>query len=144
MDQDGAMPTTRTIESAEATMRLDKWLWTARFFKTRQLASEAITGGKVHLNGQRTKPGKDVRPGSRVRIHKGSLEWDIVVEKLSTQRRPAAEAVLLYRETDESHRKRQQLVESRRLDRDQAGRPPGRPGKRDRRLIRRFTEEGNR
>ena len=70
--------------------RLDKWLWAARFFKTRQLAGEAINGGKVHLNGQRTKPGKEVRAGSQLRIHKGSLEWDIEVRVLATQRRPAA------------------------------------------------------
>ena len=59
-------------------MRLDKWLWAARFFKTRQLACEAINGGKVHLEGQRTKPGKEVRVGNRLSIHKGSLAWDLV------------------------------------------------------------------
>ena len=77
-------------------MRLDKWLWAARFYKTRQLAVEAISGGKVHLNGQRTKPGKAVDIGSEIRIHKGPLEWEITVEALPKQRRPAKEAVLFY------------------------------------------------
>ena len=63
-------------------MRLDKWLWAARFFKTRALASEAVEGGKIHLNGQRTKPGKDVRVGSQLQIHKGGLEWQIEVRVL--------------------------------------------------------------
>ena len=70
-------------------VRLDKWLWAARFFKTRQLAAEAINGGKVHLNGMRTKPGKEIKEGSKLRIHKGSLELDIEVRVLATQRRPA-------------------------------------------------------
>ena len=83
-------------------MRLDKWLWAARFFKTRSLAGEAVEGGKVHLNGQRTKPGKDVRIGSRLQIHKSGLEWQIEILVLPTQRRPAAEAKGFFREDDAS------------------------------------------
>ncbi|MCG8426168.1 MAG: RNA-binding S4 domain-containing protein, partial [Chromatiales bacterium] len=99
-------------EKQELTsLRLDKWLWAARFFKTRQLAIEAINGGKVHLNGQRTKPGKEVKVGSRLRIHKGSLEWDITVLMIPRQRRPASEAIHFYQETTESIEKREQIIE---------------------------------
>ncbi len=121
-------------------MRLDKWLWAARFFKTRQLAAEAINGGKVHLNGQRTKPGKEVRVGSQLRIHKSSLEWDIEIKILPRQRRPASEAVHFYEEREESIRRRQQITAELREQRAAAGgRQTGKPSKRDRRMIHRFT-----
>jgi ribosome-associated heat shock protein Hsp15 len=120
-------------------MRLDKWLWVARFFKTRQLAVEAINGGKVHLNGQRCKPGKEVQPGSRLRIHKDSLAWDIEVVGLAKQRRPASEAILLYSESEESKTRRAQLLEERRLLKATRPQPSTRPSKRDRRMIHRFT-----
>jgi ribosome-associated heat shock protein Hsp15 len=124
-------------------MRLDKWLWAARFFKTRQLAAEAVSGGKVHLNGQRTKPGKDVRVGSRLRIHRGSLEWDIEVQQLPPQRRPASEAVTFYTETEESRRKREQAIETQRaLRAAMPAAPGGRPTKRDRRMIHKFRQSG--
>ena len=76
------------------TMRLDKWLWAARFFKTRALATEAINGGKIHLNGQRAKPGKDIGIGARLEISKDQYTWDITITALKAQRRPAAEAAL--------------------------------------------------
>lgn len=121
-------------------MRLDKWLWAARFFKTRQLAIEAINGGKVHLNGQRTKPGKTVAVGSRLTIHKESLEWQIEVKELPRQRRPASEAVLFYEEDEASRVKRQRQIEEQRLLRAAAPRPTqGKPSKRDRRMIHSFT-----
>jgi len=121
-------------------MRLDKWLWAARFFKTRQLAIEAINGGKVHLNGQRTKPGKTITIGSRLIIHKESLEWQIEVRELPRQRRPASEALHFYRESDTSRLKRQQQIEEQRLLRAAAPRPAqGKPSKRDRRMIHSFT-----
>jgi ribosome-associated heat shock protein Hsp15 len=126
-------------ESVEA-IRLDKWLWAARFFKTRALAVEAINGGKVHVDGQRAKPGRTVRPGTRLVVHKGSLEWDIEVSAVSRQRRPAAEAALLYTEDEASRLRRQELVRERRETGVQAERRPGRPNKRDRRLIQRFTQ----
>lgn len=117
-------------------VRLDKWLWAARFFKTRQLAVEAINGGKVQVNGQRTKPGRTIRPGARLSIHKGPLAWEIEVRALSCQRRPATEAALLYAEAESSRMRRQELVHQRR----ELGVPhPGeRPTKRDRRQIQRF------
>jgi len=126
------------------TMRLDKWLWVARFFKTRPLAVEAINGGKVHLNGQRSKPGKEVKPGNRLRIHKGLLEWEIEVLGLAAQRRPATEAVRLYRESEESKARREQFLAEQPLLRE-AGHTPGgpRPTKRDRRQIHRFSEDSD-
>ena len=125
-------------------LRLDKWLWAARFFKTRKLAAEAIIGGKVHLNGQRTKPGKEIRQGSKLRIHKGSLEWNITVKILPSQRRPASEAALFYEEDDSSSRKRHEVIRQERLLKASAPHAPAiRPSKRDRRMIRRFTEKGD-
>jgi len=117
------------------SQRLDKWLWAARFFKTRPLAVEAINGGKVQVDGQRVKPGRAVRPGSRLVIHKGSLEWRIEVRALSKQRRPATEAALLY---EESRLKRQEQVRERREAGVQTAPVRGRPTKRDRRRIQDF------
>jgi len=123
------------------SLRLDKWLWTARFFKTRQLAVEAINGGKVHLNGQRTKPGKEVQPGTRLRIHKGSLEWNLEVIGVAKQRRPAREAVLLYREDEDSRQRRESFLEEQRLIRAANPQPAIKPSKRDRRMIHRFIQK---
>ncbi len=121
-------------------MRLDKWLWAARFFKTRSLAAEAINGGKVHLNGKRAKPGRQIHPGSQLRIHKGPYEWDITVQEIPKQRRSASEAKNFYSETQESINLRQQLTEEqRRIRAGTAHSDKGRPTKRDRRQLERFT-----
>jgi ribosome-associated heat shock protein Hsp15 len=125
-------------QQPEQRMRLDKWLWAARFFKTRALATEAINGGKIHLNGQRAKPGKDISLGARLEISKDQYTWDITVKALNAQRRPASEAALLYEETAESLAKRQAEVERRRLEHEHGGQPDQRPDKKDRRLIHRF------
>jgi ribosome-associated heat shock protein Hsp15 len=131
---------TRSNIEEQESMRLDKWLWAARFFKTRNLAAEAITGGKVHLNGKRTKPGRDVKPGSQLLIHKGSFEWDITVEVIPKQRRPASEAKLFYTESAESLELRQKLTEEqRRIRAVTPNSDKGRPTKRDRRQLERFT-----
>jgi ribosome-associated heat shock protein Hsp15 len=127
---------------ADATQRLDKWLWAARFFKTRPLAVEAINGGKVQVDGQRVKPGRSVRPGNRLTIHKGELEWCIEVQGVSKQRRPAAEAALLYTEDEASRLKRQEIVRERREAGHAPGPERGRPTKRDRRRIGDFTGRG--
>ena len=122
-------------------MRLDKWLWAARFYKTRALASEAVEGGKVHLNDQRTKPGKDVRVGSRLSISKGGLHWDIEVLVLPKQRRPASEAATFWSESEESRRRRENTIADLRAVR--AATPlhtASKPNQRDRRLIHRFKE----
>lgn len=125
-------------DADEEKVRLDKWLWVARFFKTRQLAAEAVAGGKVHLNGQRAKPGKDIAVGARLTVHKDQFEWDITVSALSLQRRPAKEAVLLYVETPESQAKRQALTALKREQKDLGALPDKRPDKRERRQIHRF------
>jgi ribosome-associated heat shock protein Hsp15 len=128
------------IEKTPQKVRLDKWLWAARFFKTRQIACEAINGGKVHLNGQRTKPGKEIKAGSQLRIHKGALEWDITVRVLATQRRPASEARHFYDETAESIEQREKMAAAQRLERSMLPRTDHRkPNKRQRRMIHRFT-----
>ncbi len=125
---------------AAGGMRLDKWLWAARFFKTRKLAVEAINGGKVHLNGKRAKPGREIRPGSQLEVHKGSFEWDITVQVIPKQRRPASEAINFYLETEESIKRREQLSEEqRRLRSNTPHADKGRPTKRDRRQLNRFT-----
>jgi ribosome-associated heat shock protein Hsp15 len=130
------------VQAELETIRLDKWLWTARFFKTRKLASEAISGGKVHVNNQRSKPGKEVRPGASLSITKDSYRWDVTVIALSKQRRSASEAALLYEETAESLAKRQQQIIHQRVQRelfDFSGQDH-KPNKKERRLIHRFKQ----
>ena len=134
-------PRTSPSTADDGDIRLDKWLWAARFFKTRQLAVEAINGGKVQIDGQRTKPGRAIRPGTRLSIHKGTLEWDIEVLGLSRQRLCASEAALLYAEEEESRLRRQELARERRELGVGVGRPGERPTKRDRRQIQRFIAE---
>ncbi|MGR9114478.1 MAG: RNA-binding S4 domain-containing protein [Gammaproteobacteria bacterium] len=122
------------------SLRLDKWLWAARFFKTRKLAAEAINGGKVHLNDKRTKPGKEIGIGARLSISKDQYQWDITVTGINSQRRPAQEAVLLYQETEESRLKRQQLIIQQREERAllEHSERPHKPNKKERRMIHRF------
>ncbi|MFA7384495.1 MAG: S4 domain-containing protein [Desulfurivibrionaceae bacterium] len=127
--------------SEEIQVRLDKWLWAARFFKTRAQASQAVAGGKVQVGGLRVKPSRSVAVGDAVLIRKEEEEFSIVVRALSAQRRGAPEAQLLYEETPESQAARLQARENRRLLRVEGAAPPGRPGKRDRRLIRRFIRK---
>lgn len=119
-------------------IRLDKWLWAARFFKTRSLASDAIKGGKVHVNGQRVKPGKEIDVGARLTITREQARWEVVVKGLNKQRRPAGEAVLLYEETPESIAAR--ALEAERGREEQNSGSHGRPSKKDRRAIHRFKE----
>jgi ribosome-associated heat shock protein Hsp15 len=123
----------------EDGMRLDKWLWVARLFKTRRLAAEAIQGGKVQVNGQRSKPGKSIHAGARLRVHKGSLEWELTVKAVSPQRRPASEAILLYEEDATSRLRRQEMVRERRESGTVSPASMRKPNKRERRLIQHFT-----
>lgn len=120
-------------------MRLDKWLWAARFFKTRSLATQAIEHGRVKLNGDRVKPAREVKPGDRLDVHMGEADWTLTVRALSMQRGPAPVAQALYEEDPASQARRQQQALERKLA--AGAQPPskGRPTKRDRRLIRRFT-----
>lgn len=127
---------------ASASLRLDKWLWAARFFKTRALATEAVSGGKVHVNGERCKPARKLHAGDRVRVHKGSWSMEVDVVALDDRRRPASEAEQLYAETPESQEHREQETARRRVEREaRAPAPSGRPDKRERRKIRRFVRQ---
>lgn len=94
-------------EKSSEEVRLDKWLWAARFYKTRAIAREMIEGGKVHYNGQRSKPGKVVELNAELTLRQGNDERTVVVADISAQRRPASEAQQLYRETDASIEKRE-------------------------------------
>jgi ribosome-associated heat shock protein Hsp15 len=120
------------------TQRIDKWLWAARFFKTRALAAEAVNGGHVHVNGERVKPARSLRPGDGLRITRGHETWEVVVCGLNEQRRHADEAQRLYEETPESRARREADAEQRRLLRATVPRSEHRPDKRQRRHIRRF------
>lgn len=124
--------------SDEGSQRIDTWLWAARFFKTRGLAAEAVSGGKVHVDGQRVKPARAVRPGMQIRVRRGQLEMTVVVQGLARQRRPAREAQQLYRETEESARRREEEAALRRQAGPQAV-PGTRPSKRDRRQLERLV-----
>jgi ribosome-associated heat shock protein Hsp15 len=120
-------------------IRLDKWLWAARFYKTRSQATDAINGGKVHADGERVKPGREARVGMRLNIHAHGTDWEIEIMTLSGRRGPAPEARLLYRETDASIANRERLAEQRKQQAILHGDRHGRPTKRDRRAIIRFT-----
>lgn len=121
-------------------MRLDKWLWAARFFKTRSLATDAVDGGKVKLNGVAPKPAKEVKPGDRLEIRAGEQTWEVIVEGLNEQRRPAPEARLLYAETPASALRRAEAAELRKLAPIALPEQKGRPTKRDRRQLVRFRD----
>lgn len=121
-------------------VRLDKWLWAARFFKTRSLAKQAIEGGKVWYEGARVKVSKDVQVGATLTIRQGFDEKTVLVRALSEQRRGAPEAMLLYQETPQSIAAREQQATERRMQQDGGIAAAGKPGKRDRRLIHRFKD----
>ncbi|WOJ93180.1 S4 domain-containing protein [Congregibacter variabilis] len=125
-------------EGSTAKLRVDKWLWAARFFKTRSLAKAAIEGGKVQLEGQRVKVSREISVGDQLRIRQGWDERDIIVMALSDQRRGAPEAQALYLETGESIARREQSAQARKLAGGMIGRPAKKPDKRARRQIHRF------
>ena len=118
-------------------LRVDKWLWAARFFKTRSLASDAVSGGKVKVNGATTKPARDIKIGDRLDIANSETRWEVSVLVLSDKRGPAPEARLLYEETPESISAREAARTSRQFVQDPAADIHGRPTKRDRREIER-------
>jgi ribosome-associated heat shock protein Hsp15 len=124
-------------------VRIDKWLWAARFFKTRNLAADAVNGGKVHVNGQRCKPSRDLKLGDVVTITKDQNQWEIRVTDLNKQRRPAKEAATLYSEDEASLNRRLQQIELRKQQ--QALMPASererRPNKKQRRQIHRFKQD---
>jgi ribosome-associated heat shock protein Hsp15 len=119
-------------------MRLDKWLWAARFFKTRSLAQAAVNGGKVKLEDERVKPAKEIAPGARLAIRIGEFEWDVTVTGLAEHRGPAQKARQLYEEAEDSRARRAAQVADRRAQASVWGERKGRPTKRERRQIERW------
>lgn len=123
------------------TVRIDKWLWAARFFKTRSLASQAVSGGHVTLNGNRVKPARLVQTGDMLVIRRDFLEYTVRVLGLGERRGPATVARGLYEETEESVARRERSETERRLQRMQGNPPEKRPEKHERRKIRHFLRK---
>ncbi len=119
-------------------VRLDKWLWVTRFFKTRPLAAEAVIGGKVHVNGQRVKAGKVLCIGDELSIRRGRNLYVVVVRGLASRRGPAPQASLLYEETEESRQGRAEIAEQQRVSGALHAQQKGRPTKRNRRTTIRY------
>ena len=131
------------VESTEK-IRIDKWLWAARFFKSRAISRKAVEGGKVHCNGRRIKPSHTVRTGDMLEIQQGNCTKTIQILQLSSQRGPAPTAAKLYQETEASIRRREREAQQRPGHTREGLRPRGhgRPAKRERRHIIRFTQGG--
>lgn len=122
------------------TVRVDKWLWAARFFKTRSAAQQAVEGGRVKLNGERVKPAKDVHVNDELAITIGAWEWIVRVVQLSDKRGPATVARTLYAEDEASRLKREEQIALRKFAGEPAQERHGRPTKRDRRQLERWRE----
>lgn len=129
-------------KSAEA-IRLDKWLWAARFYKTRSAARQMIEGGKVHYNGQRTKPSKIVELNAELTLRQGNDERTVIVLAISEQRRPAVEAQLMYEETAQSIEKREKIALARKMNALTMPHPDRRPDKKERRDLMKFKNSGD-
>ena len=121
-------------------VRVDKWLWAARFFKTRAMAREAINGGKVQLNGNRVKPGRALNEGDRLNVRRGEDEWEITVRDLGDRRVSATLAQEKYTEAPDSKARREAAIEQRKLEYQAHANRQRRPDKRQRRQIMRFTK----
>src|SRR3989344_5936974 len=124
------MKTSAEITGVEPKCRLDKWLWAARFFKTRSLAAEAVDGGKVRVDGDRVKPAKEVKSGATIHIRQKDFEIEVLVRALSIQRKGAPEAALLYEETEPSRARRTEVAITRTSEHARRERGAGRPTKR--------------
>jgi len=120
------------------SVRLDKWLWAARFFKTRGLATTAVAGGKVHLNGTRAKPARPVQLGDELRIRIGPYDWLVTVRAITQRRGPPKDAQLLYDESPEGRTVRERLAEAHKIAPAPTYRGKGRPTKKDRRKLEEF------
>jgi ribosome-associated heat shock protein Hsp15 len=116
-------------------VRIDKWLWAARFFKTRGAATEAVLGGHVHVDGSRVKPAREVAVGDRLEIRRGPERWTVVVTALAERRGPASVAATLYEETEQSRVARAEIAAERRAARPLGADLSARPTKRDRRRL---------
>jgi ribosome-associated heat shock protein Hsp15 len=123
--------------AASGSLRIDRWLWCARLCKSRGLATQAVAGGRVHLNGERVKPSRAVRSGDRLALKRGAVEFECVVRTIPARRGPAAEAALCYAETAASIARRAEFADRMRFAAALAPRPRGRPGKHERRALRR-------
>lgn len=130
-------------EKNSEEVRLDKWLWAARFYKTRAMAREMIEGGKVHYNGQRSKPGKVVELNAELTLRQGNDERTVVVAGITAQRRPASEAQQLYHETDASIEKREKMAQARKMNALTMPHPDRRPDKKERRDLMKFKLSGD-
>ncbi|MBK0003090.1 ribosome-associated heat shock protein Hsp15 [Erwinia sp. S43] len=124
-------------------VRLDKWLWAARFYKTRAVAREMIEGGKVHYNGQRSKPSKLVEVAAELTLRQGNDERTVVIQAVSDKRGPATEAQLLYRETEQSIEKREKVALARKMNALTMPHPDRRPDKKERRDLMKFKNSGD-
>jgi len=125
-------------EKTLSEVRLDKWLWAARFYKTRAIAREMIEGGKVHYNGQRTRPSKNVELEAEIVLRQGNDQRTVIVKGITDQRRPASEAVLLYEETAQSVENREKLALARKMNAFTMPHPERRPDKKERRDLMKF------
>ena len=123
-----------------AGVRIDKWLWAARFFKTRSLATDAVDNGKVRLDGERIKPARSVKIDDKLSIDNGSDVWEVVVIAISDQRGAAPVARTMYAETEQSVARREQALGERKLYREPGTTIKGRPTKRDRRQLSKASE----
>ncbi|MBJ7222977.1 MULTISPECIES: ribosome-associated heat shock protein Hsp15 [unclassified Brenneria] len=128
----------KATENADEAIRLDKWLWAARFYKTRAIAREMVDGGKVHYNGQRSKPSKLVELNAEIKLRQGNDERTVIVRALSGQRRTATEAQSLYQETTASIEKREKLALARKMNALTMPHPDRRPDKKERRDLIKF------
>jgi len=122
------------------SLRVDKWLWAARFFKTRALAASAVAGGKVQINGSRAKPAKPVKVGDDLRVRVGPYEWLVTVRALSERRGPPKDAQLLYDESPEGRGARERLAQAHKIAPAPTYQGKGRPTKKDRRELQRLEE----
>ncbi len=125
----------------DESIRIDKWLWNSRFFKTRSLASDAVNGGKVHINGQRVKAGRPVKVGDVLAIQKDSSLFEVTVTGIIKTRRPAKEARLTYEESDDSRMRREQEQQIKKLASASRPVPQRKPGKREREQPRQFKQK---
>ncbi len=129
------------MNDSDIRVRIDKWLWAARFYKTRSLAADAVEGGKVQVNGERVKPAKALKPGDALSVRNSPFAWEITVFALSERRGSAADAAKLYSESDESRKTREDKIALMKIERQSNPFPGGRPTKKARRQIIKFVRE---
>lgn len=132
-----------TVPDASSRVRIDKWLWAARFYKTRSLAADAVEGGKVQVNGERVKPAKMLKSGDALSIRNGPYAWEITVLAPSERRGSATEASRLYSESDQSRKEREEKSALLKTERQSNPFPGGRPTKKQRRQIIRFIRDSD-